>query len=145
VAEPEEIVVDNGARKLTLDELGRTQPGMARLMPEVGARMWKLWYAAQAGNWPLARYQLAEGVKLLEVGAFVRPKYRNTMAAFLADDLGPLSRAVEAGDWGSFEAAFVPMVESANRYHDLYNKGFIRWRLPDTPPADLDLTPYPGS
>ena len=46
----EEIVVDNGARKLTLDELGRTQAGMGRLMPEIGARIWKLWYAAEAGT-----------------------------------------------------------------------------------------------
>jgi len=139
----EEIVVDNGARKLTLDELGRTQAGMGRLMPEVGARIWKLWYAAEAGNWPLARYELAEAVALLELGAFVRPKYRTTMAAFLADDLEPLSRAVEARDWTAFDAAFGPMVESANRYHGVYNKGFIRWRLPDAPPPDLDLTPLP--
>jgi hypothetical protein len=55
MASPEdEIFVDNGARKLSLDELGRTQAGMGRLMPEVGARVWKLWYAAQALNWPLA-------------------------------------------------------------------------------------------
>src|SRR5947199_3492851 len=51
----DEIFVDNGARKLSLDELGRTQAGMGRLMPEVGARVWKLWYAAQAANWPLAK------------------------------------------------------------------------------------------
>jgi hypothetical protein len=35
------------------------------------------------------------------------------------------------------------MVQSANGYHELYNKGFIRWRLPDQPPPDLDLTPPP--
>ncbi len=139
----EEIVVDNGARKLTLDELGRTQAGMGRLMPEVGARIWKLWYAAEAGNWPLARYELVEAVALLELGAFVRPKYRTTMAAFLSDDIEPLSKAIEARDWAAFEARFGPMVDAANRYHGVYNKGFIRWRLPDAPPPDLDLTPLP--
>ncbi len=139
----EEIVVDNGARKLTLDELGRTQAGMGRLMPEVGARIWKLWYAAEAGNWPLARYELVEAVALLELGAFVRPKYRTTMAAFLSEDIEPLSHAIEARDWTAFEAGFGPMVDAANRYHGVYNKGFIRWRLPDTPPPDLDLTPLP--
>lgn len=139
----DEILVDNGARKLTLDELARNQPGMGRLMPEVGARVWKLWYAAEAGNWPLARYELREAVKLLELGAFVRPKYRNTMAAFLADDFEPLDRAVDDRDWAAFQAAFGPMVESANRYHGVYNKAFIRWRLPDAPPPDLDLAPRP--
>ena len=50
----DEILVDNGARQLTLDELGRSQPGMGRLMPEVGARTWKAWYRPRPGTgvWP---------------------------------------------------------------------------------------------
>lgn len=143
--ESDDIFVDNGARRLTLDELGRTQPGMGRLMPDVGARTWKLWYAAQAGNWPLARYELDEAVSLMELGAFVRPKYTNSMAKFLADDLGPVRAAVDAADWDAFEPAFVAMVEAANRYHGVFNKGFIRWRLPDHPPPDLDLAPRPDA
>jgi len=139
----EGIFVDNGARRLSLDELGRTQAGMGRLMPEVGARVWKMWYAAQALNWPLARYELEEAVALLELGAFVRPKYERSMSSFLAEDFAPLSAAIEAADWSAFEAAFEPMVESANRYHQRFGKGFIRWRLPDSPPADLDLRPAP--
>ncbi|MDQ6909425.1 MAG: hypothetical protein M3Z84_01370 [Actinomycetota bacterium] len=140
-APDEEIFVDNGARKLSLDELGRTQAGMGRLMPEVGARVWKLWYAAEARNWPLARYELEEAVSLMELGAFVRPKYDRTMTQFLADDLAPVAVAIEDADWAAFETAFDRMVEAANRYHGVYNKGFIRWRLPDHPPPDLDLTP----
>lgn len=137
----DEIFVDNGARKLSLDELGRTQAGMGRLMPEVGARVWKLWYAAEAGNWPLARYELEEAVSLMELGAFVRPKYDRTMSQFLADDLAPVAVAIEDADWAAFATAFDRMVEAANRYHGVYNKGFIRWRLPHHPPPDLDLTP----
>lgn len=136
-----EILVDNGARKMTLDELGRTQPGMGRLMPEVGARVWKAYYAAEAQNWPMARFQLKEAVGLMELGAFVRPKYDRTMTRFLEDDLAPVAAAIENGDWPAFERAFAVMVERANYYHEVFNKGFIRWRLPDTPPPDLDLTP----
>ena len=33
------------------------------------------------------------------------------------------------------------MIESANAYHEEYDKGFLRWKLPDSPPPDLDLTP----
>lgn len=137
----EEISVDNGARKLSLDELGRTQAGMGRLMPEVGARVWKLWYAAEAQNWPLAKYELEEAVSLMELGAFVRPKYDRTMTRFLADDLAPVAQAIADADWVAFRAAFDRMVDAANGYHGVYNKGFIRWRLPDHPPPDLDLTP----
>jgi hypothetical protein len=140
-AQREEILVDNGARSLTLDQLGRTQPGMGRLMPEVGARVWKLWYAAEAGNWELARYELEEAVALLELSAFVRPKYAESMAAFLNDDLVPVKVAVDARDWESFKRAYDRMVARGNAYHVQFNKGFIRWRRPDMPPPDLDLTP----
>jgi hypothetical protein len=137
----EPILVDNGARSLTLDQLGRTQPGMGRLMPEVGARIWKTWYAAQARNWVLARYELMEAVDVMELGAFVRPKYERAMIMFLEDDLDPVRVAIEGRDWDAFDAAYRRMVDRANAYHEQFNKGFIRWRLPDTPPPDLDLTP----
>jgi len=138
---PDDILVDNGARRITLDELGRSQPGMGRLMPEVGARTWKAWYAAQAGNWPLARWQLSEAATLMDLGAFVRPKYRVSMAKFLTEDFDPVRKAVEDQDWEAFEGHFDRMVVQANRYHDVFNKGFIQWKLPDMPPPDLDLTP----
>ena len=137
----EPILVDNGARSLTLDQLGRTQPGMGRLMPEVGARVWKLWYAAEAANWDLARYELEEAVAVLELSAFVRPKYEESMTAFLRDDLRPVQIAIDARDWEGFRRAYDRMVARANAYHVQFNKGFIRWRRPDMPPPDLDLTP----
>ena len=31
--------------------------------------------------------------------------------------------------------------EAANAYHELRDKPYIRWKLPDAPPPDLDLTP----
>jgi hypothetical protein len=32
------------------------------------------------------------------------------------------------------------MVDEANAYHEKYDKGFLRWKLPDAPPPDLDLS-----
>ena len=135
------ILVNNGARSLTLDELGRTQPGMGRLMPEVGNRIWRLWYAAEAGNWDLARYQLEEGVAVMELSAFVRPKYTRAMGMFLENECGAVKAAIEAHDFDAFRTAFDAMVVRANEYHVQFNKGFIQWKRPDMPPPDLDLTP----
>jgi hypothetical protein len=137
----EPILVNNGARSLTLDELGRSQPGMGRLMPEVGNRIWRLWYAAEARNWDLARYQLEEGVAVMELSAFVRPKYARAMATFLGAEGEAVKAAIEAKDWDAFRAAYDQMVERANAYHEQFNKGFIRWKRPDMPPPDLDLAP----
>lgn len=140
-APADEIEVDNGARRLTLNQLALTQPGMGRLMPEVGARTWKLYHAAKAGNWPLARYQLEEAVALLELSAFVRPKYERAMNQFLEARVDPVFRACDAEDWEAFDAAFSAMVEAANASHVQFNKGFIQWQVPQEPPPDLDLRP----
>ena len=32
-------------------------------------------------------------------------------------------------------------VDSANAWHEKKDKGYIRWKMPDEPPPDLDLTP----
>jgi hypothetical protein len=49
--------------------------------------------------------------------------------------------AIEAENWDDFEPAFHAMVEQANAYHELYDKEFLRWKIPDQPPPDLDMTP----
>src|SRR3989442_917223 len=49
-------IVDTGKSSFGLDELGHIQPGLARIMPEIGARIWKCYYAGKAGNHPLARF-----------------------------------------------------------------------------------------
>ena len=72
-------IVDTGKSSFGLDELGHIQPGLARIMPEIGARIWKCYYAGKAGNQPLARFQLKEAVNLMEMGVLLRPKYTDNM------------------------------------------------------------------
>jgi len=137
----DEILVDTGKSKITLDQLGAIQPGMARIMPEIGARIWKLYYAAQAANWPLARFQLKEAVGLMNVGVVVRPKYTDDMTTFITEECDAVMAAIDAKDLRAFDGAYARMVEAANAYHEKYDKPFLRWKTPDAPPPDLDLTP----
>ena len=139
--EPMTIVVNTGKSTLTLDELGSIQPGMARIMPEIGVRIWKCYYAAQARNWPLARFQLKEAVNLMQVGVIVRPKYTDNMMLFIEEQCEAVMTAIGAKDLDAFNAAYATMVEQANAYHALYDKPWLRWKTPDMPPPDLDLTP----
>jgi hypothetical protein len=127
--------------RLEIEELTRLQPGLARLMPEIGARFWKAAYAAKAGNWPLARWQLKEMSKLFRIGDVTRPKYRDDVEEFLHHDIAPLLQAVEAADLAAFEQAFAEAVDATNDYHRRWDKEFIVWKLPDSPPPDLDLSP----
>ena len=134
-------VIDTGKSHLSLEELGHVQPGMARIMPEVGARIWKCFYAGKAKNKPLARFQLKEAVNLMEIGVLLRPKYIDNMYKFIEEQVEVVKQAIEAEEWDKFEAAFHEMVDSANAYHEVYDKEFLRWKIPDEPPPDLDMTP----
>jgi len=133
-----EFTVKGGS--IALSDLGHLLPGMAEVMPLVGERIWKCYYAGKARNKALAKFQLSEAVNLMEKGSVLRPKYAEDMALFIGDQIAALRKSIESEDWAGFESAFATMVESANGYHEKYDKAFLRWKLPDQPPPDLDLS-----
>lgn len=136
-----EVGVWTGHREMTMEELAVIQPGLGRIMPEIGQRAWKLYYAAKAENWPLAKFQWKEIQGLMELGAFTRPKHEEALNKFLAENWPGVGKAIEDEDVKAFEEAFNKAIEQANAYHELKEKPYIRWRVPDRPPPDLDLTP----
>jgi hypothetical protein len=133
-------LVNNGKRDLTLDELAKQQPGMDRLMAEVGPRVHRMYYAARAGNWPLAAYFSKSVVKQLQLSVESRPKYDPEMTDYLRDDYAPVSAAIRAQDAAAFETAYAHMVDRANELHGVFGKPYIGWKTPAAPPDDLDLT-----
>jgi hypothetical protein len=104
--------------RLSPEELTRLQPGLARLMPEIANRLWRAVYSARAGHWRLARWQLNEMSKLFNLCTITRPKYSADIAEFLHE-----------------------AVDATNEFHRRWEKGFIVWKLPESAPPDLDLTP----
>ena len=137
----DEILVNNGKRLMTLDELARTTPGMDRLMVEIGYRAGCLYHSAKAGNWPLADYYCRTLGKHLDQSAFVRPKYADAMAEFLGVDYAPVRKAIADEDAAAFDAAWQHVVVRINHWHEEFGKGYIVWKTPEHPPPDLDLTP----
>jgi hypothetical protein len=139
------LLFDNGnGAQLGIEDLAAMQPGLARLMPDVGNRVWKLYYAVQAKNWALAKFQLKEAKKLMELGAITRPKYEENLGKFIEEHVKPMMAAIEAEDLDRFQSEFAKAVEQANAYHELYDKPFLRWKVPSQPPPDLDMTPRPA-
>lgn len=131
----------SGHREMAIEDVAAIQPGLGRLMPEVGARTWKLYYAAKAGNWPLAKFQYKEIKGLMELGAFTRPKHEEALNQFLAENWKPLEAAIEKQDFAAFESAFTKAVDAGNAYHELKDKPYLVWKLPETPPPDLEMKP----
>ncbi len=130
-----------GKSELSIEDIAMLQPGLARIMPEVGTRTWKLFYAAKAGNWPMAKFQYKEINGLFEMGAITRPKHAEALNQFMAEDWKPVGDAIDKKDFAAVEAAFHKAIEQANAYHELKEKPYLVWKLPDTPPPDMDLTP----
>ena len=139
-----EHVIDTGKGTFSLEDLGPLMPGMAEIMPLVGARIWKCYYAGKAKNKPLADFQLKEAVNLMEVGVLLRPKYTDNMYKFIEEQVEVVKKAIKDEDWDAFEAAFEEMIDHANAYHELYDKPYLRWKIPSEPPPDLDMTPRGG-
>jgi hypothetical protein len=135
------LTVWSGHRQLSIEDVATIQPGLGRLMPEVGARTWKLYYAAKAENWALATFQAKEIKGLMELGAFTRPKHEEALNKFMEENWKPVQDAINKKDFAAFEAAFHAAVDAGNAYHELKDKPYIVWKLPDTPPPDLDLRP----
>jgi hypothetical protein len=133
-------LVNNGKRDLTLDQLAGTQPGLDRLMAELGPRMHRLYFAGRAGNWRLADYFFRSVVKQLSLCAFSRPKYEEAINTYLTNDCEPVRIAIKSGDGAAFESAYSAMVGRANAYHDEFAKPYLHWVCPTTPPEDLDLS-----
>jgi hypothetical protein len=135
-----EHIVNNGKRDLTLDQLAATQPGLDRLMAELGPRMHRLYFAGRAGNWRLADYFFRSTVKQLSLCAFSRPKYEEAINTYLTNDCEPVRIAIKSGDLDAFESAYATMVARANHYHDEFAKPYLHWVCPATPPEDLDFS-----
>lgn len=136
----DELLVDNGKRAMTLNELARLQPGMDRLMAEIAERARRLYFAASAGNWQAAAYFCRTLTKHLKQSAFSRPKYAEAMETFLSLDYAPVRDAVNNRDAAAFAAAWAALVDRVNHWHREFGVGYLVYKTPDTPPPDLDFS-----
>ena len=91
----------------SLEELSRlAAPGLGTLMPEIGTRTWKLYYAGKAGNWTMAQFQYAEIRGLMRTGSITRPQYTDDLTSFMDGIMQPVGDAITAKDFGAFDKAF---------------------------------------
>lgn len=127
--------------RTSLQEVIALQPGLARLMPEIGDRWWKCYYAVMAGSWSNAKWQLRESDKLLRLCQRTRPKYIDDIDTFMEGFCAPLHAAIDQRDKERFISLFHAGVDEGNRYHEVWKKGHILWELPPTPPPSIRWVP----
>lgn len=106
--------LNNIDRSLTLWDI---QPGLGTVMVEYNIRFANLWFAAQARNWSMTRYQIAEMTEIQEVGETTRPNRAASLKAFEETFLDPLDDAASANDLAAFTAAYDNAIGGCNSCH----------------------------
>lgn len=113
------------------------QPGLGTVMQEYGYRMAMAWYAAQAGNWGMAKYQVKEATEIQEVGETTRPGKANLLKGFEHSALGPIFKAIASKDKGAFKKSYRDAIPACNACHEATGHGYIVVHQPPAPPADF--------
>ena len=116
-------------------------PELGELMTFQQMRHAKLWLAGQAGNWPLAAYEideLGEGFDAVmkfhptHEGSPVAPK--DAIPRMVTQPLADLKAAAKRGDREAFERAYDELTTGCNNCHQATNYGFNRVQRPDSNP-----------
>jgi hypothetical protein len=127
--------------ELSPEHIASGLPGTADLMVLVGNSWWRCAYAARGGNWPLAAFYARRVRSLQRRLAVIRPKYAQRLATYETAMLAPVFAAIEKQDRAAFDRSFAAATEDANTQHVETGNPYIRWKLPDEAPQDLDLGP----
>lgn len=125
--------IDGG--EIALNKLGEIQPGAGVIMMRIAQRATTTYYAAKAGKWELASYELEEITGDFETIGITRPKRKDAMDKFInGSALADLNKAVKDKDGVAFGGAFDNVVIACNNCHDASDSKFIRYVLPTTAP-----------
>jgi len=125
--------------------LWKIQPGLGTVMIEYNTRMANAWYAAQAGNWDMASYQVKEMTEIQEVAETTRPGRATDLKAFENGELKRLTDAIAAKDPQGFVTAYNGAIAGCNVCHKKqtsadFPKGYSFIKIvPPTTAATLDI------
>ena len=106
-------------------------PGLGEIMAANQMRHVKLWFAGEAGNWPLADYEVDELTEGFDDVVRFHPTHkdspqplRDLVPALIDPPLAKLRAAIEARDKQRFEAAFDALTAGCNACHQAARFGF---------------------
>jgi hypothetical protein len=106
-------------------------PGLGEIMTLTQMRHAKLWLAGQAGNWPLAAYELDELREGMQDAATFHPTHKDAplpipelISKIMTDPLLQVEKAISARDTSGFTQSFDTLTEACNSCHRATNFGF---------------------
>ncbi len=110
-------------------------PGLGEFMLTIQVHHAKMWYAARAGNWPLAEYQLSELKEVFSDVQDLVPTYKNIPVGEMVDAVvtGPIAemeKAIAQKKLKAFTAAYDKLTVACNDCHKAGSRPFIHVRRP---------------
>jgi len=123
-----------------LKTLEAAAPGVGEIMSAVQRHFAKLYFASEARNWELARFERGEIVENLSAAAALRPEERGVSIAGMVDafkntQLVSLLDAVEMKDRRMFREAYQESILMCNTCHQATGRAFIAITVPTNPPV----------
>ncbi len=109
------------------------QPGLGTVMIEYNARFANAWFAAEAGNWDMVKYQLKEMREIQAVAETTRPARAESLKAFEVANIDPLAAAADAKDATAFKAQYARTLSACNTCHQQQGFGYIQIVAPTEP------------
>ncbi|MCP5144912.1 MAG: hypothetical protein H6978_08825 [Gammaproteobacteria bacterium] len=134
-----------------VDYLRSIMPGQAFAMTQIAYNFSNLWFAAQAGNWPLANFYLGETRVRLRWAMRIQPVRRISSGpieiapiaeALEANQIMAVGHAIEARDKAGFVAAYTNLMHGCQGCHEASEKPYLKLQIP-TAPAEpmIDFAP----
>lgn len=116
-------------------------PGLGEIMTLTQMRHTKLWFAGQAGNWPLAAYEVDELKEGFEDAARFHPTHKDAplpiselIPKMTAEPVRPIEDAIAARNAGHFVETYDALTSACNSCHRATNFGFNVVGRPTTNP-----------
>jgi hypothetical protein len=143
---------DPAALRAEIERLKSIMPGQSLAMTQVAYNINNLWFAAHAGNWPLAQFYFGDArgrlrwalritpVRKISTGDLELQPYLDSLEK---TQLAKLGETIMAKDVKAFEAAYRATLEGCHACHIASEKPYLALQVP-TAPAEpmLDFKPH---
>jgi len=145
---PEHAVTERVAKLETV------RPRLAEAMSLLGRQFGNLWFAIDKANWPLAEFYLQQCRDVLAHAVVIEPSRTLTSGSTLplqgmAQKLdqgyfNDMRTAIAAKDRGDAGKAYRNSMKSCMSCHAMFDRPFLRLRIPEAPPTDVIEFEPPG-
>jgi hypothetical protein len=117
-----------------------TAPGLGEFMTTIQLHMGKLWFAAKASNWDLARYELGELKETMESARNLHQVKNGVNIGAVLDsviqtEVAELGATIKSKDHEAFLKSYDETLSACNGCHEESDHRFIHVIRPSAPPV----------